>query len=113
MQRDVGILGSFIFTNLPTDILLLWLSYFLNLSSQFLPYISSSLIIKALVAEGNDTVLLLYFLESSDNEERKKKQLILPFLSFFFFSWTEENLAGSENGKLCQAKICTDSHNIL
>lgn len=113
MQRDVGILGSFIFTNLPTDILLLWLSYFLNLSSQFLPYISSSLIIKALVAEGNDTVLLLYFLESSDNEERKKPaDSPFPFL-FFFFSWTEENLAGSENGKLCQAKICTDSHNIL
>lgn len=108
MQRDVGILGSFIFTNLPTDILLLWLSYFLNLSSQFLPYISSSLIIKALVAEGNDTVVLLYFLESSDNEERKK-QLVHPFNFFFFFNWTEENLAGSENGKLCQAKICTDS----
>lgn len=83
MQRDVGILGSFIFTNLPTDILLLWLSYFLNLSSQFLPYISSSLIIKALVAEGNDTVLLLYFLESSDNEERKKTaDSPFPFLFF-------------------------------
>lgn len=82
MHRDVGILGSFIFTTLPTDILLLWLSYLLNISSQYLPYIISSPIIKALVAQGNDTVLLLYFLESSDNEHRKEL-LILSFHIFF------------------------------
>lgn len=109
MQKDVRNLGSFIFTTLPIDLLLLWLSCFLNISSHYLTYISSYLIIKAFLAQGNDTVVLLYFLPSSDNEHRQEK-LILAF--HIFFNWTEENIADSENGNLCQVKICVDSCDI-
>lgn len=109
MQKDVGNLASFIFTSLLIGLFMLWLSCFLNISINCLPYISSCLIIKALLAQGNDTVLLLYFLDSSDNEHRQEH----PIVTFHIvFNWTEENIADSENGNLFLVKICVDSFDI-
>jgi len=102
-------LGSFIFTNSPVDLLLFCFLCLLNISSHYLLCISSCLIIKALLAQGNDTVLLLFFLDSSDHKHRQE-QLMLAFQTFS--KRTEENIGDSENGNLFQVKICVDSCSI-